>query len=257
MLYDIERRLLALSLYFAGTVVFLAAVRYGLSRSWPLMVSGIALILLLRWLARTWWQQRTRGRLLANLADPDSLRSLTWREFEIACAGLFERRGWGVTVTPPSGDGGVDIVIRKSGAKGVVQCKHWRKRRVSVSEVRELLGAKQDFGADEAFMLTSGFATVDARKLARRNKGVHLWDRDSLIGYSTRALMQEVARDALKGESPSEREAPAVPAERICPDCGEKLVARDGRYGRFIGCTGFPNCRYTRDLNETEEDATN
>lgn len=34
----------------------------------------------------------------------------------------------------------------------------------------------------------------------------------------------------------------------ICPDCGSKLIERSGRNGRFIGCTNFPNCRYTRSI---------
>ncbi len=32
---------------------------------------------------------------------------------------------------------------------------------------------------------------------------------------------------------------------RDCPDCGEPLIIRWGRYGKFIGCPGFPKCRHT------------
>jgi len=32
-----------------------------------------------------------------------------------------------------------------------------------------------------------------------------------------------------------------------CPLCGSLLTVRDGRYGKFWGCTSFPRCRYTRD----------
>ena len=35
-------------------------------------------------------------------------------------------------------------------------------------------------------------------------------------------------------------------AARICPKCGEMLVQRDGKYGRFWGCSGYPECRYTQ-----------
>lgn len=35
-----------------------------------------------------------------------------------------------------------------------------------------------------------------------------------------------------------------------CPDCGNDLIKRSGRYGEFIGCSGFPKCRYTRSLDE-------
>ncbi len=31
-----------------------------------------------------------------------------------------------------------------------------------------------------------------------------------------------------------------------CPECGSKLVQRSGRNGFFYGCTGYPNCRYTK-----------
>jgi DNA topoisomerase-1 len=33
--------------------------------------------------------------------------------------------------------------------------------------------------------------------------------------------------------------------DRMCPECGHPLVIRHGRYGKFIGCSDFPNCRYT------------
>lgn len=35
-----------------------------------------------------------------------------------------------------------------------------------------------------------------------------------------------------------------------CPDCGQPLSIRLGRNGRFIGCTAYPECSYTRNLNE-------
>ncbi len=35
------------------------------------------------------------------------------------------------------------------------------------------------------------------------------------------------------------------PIGRLCPDCGKDLVMRYGRYGKFIACSGFPECRHT------------
>ena len=37
-----------------------------------------------------------------------------------------------------------------------------------------------------------------------------------------------------------------------CPECGRLLVIKWGRYGRFLACSGFPECSYTRPLNERE-----
>ncbi|MDP9729921.1 MULTISPECIES: nuclease-related domain-containing protein [Alicyclobacillus] len=30
----------------------------------------------------------------------------------------------------------------------------------------------------------------------------------------------------------------------VCPKCGGKLIQRQGRYGSFWGCSGFPHCRF-------------
>jgi DNA topoisomerase-1 len=31
-----------------------------------------------------------------------------------------------------------------------------------------------------------------------------------------------------------------------CPRCGEPLVVKTGRFGKFVACSGFPACKYTR-----------
>ena len=33
--------------------------------------------------------------------------------------------------------------------------------------------------------------------------------------------------------------------EEVCPQCGKNLVKKHGRYGPFLACPGFPECRYT------------
>jgi len=35
---------------------------------------------------------------------------------------------------------------------------------------------------------------------------------------------------------------------RACPRCGKDLVYRFGRFGKFISCSGFPECRYTETI---------
>lgn len=41
----------------------------------------------------------------------------------------------------------------------------------------------------------------------------------------------------------------------ICPECGRHLVLRSGRYGLFLGCSGFPECGYTRNVSEEQAEA--
>jgi DNA topoisomerase-1 len=33
--------------------------------------------------------------------------------------------------------------------------------------------------------------------------------------------------------------------DRDCPKCGSSLIVRWGRYGKFIGCSNYPDCRHT------------
>jgi DNA topoisomerase-1 len=37
---------------------------------------------------------------------------------------------------------------------------------------------------------------------------------------------------------------------RLCPVCGNDLVIRWGRYGKFISCSTFPTCRHTEAILE-------
>lgn len=41
-----------------------------------------------------------------------------------------------------------------------------------------------------------------------------------------------------------------------CPKCGEPLSSRLGRSGRFIGCTAYPECDYTRNIDGEETTAS-
>ncbi len=53
-----------------------------------------------------------------------------------------------------------------------------------------------------------------------------------------------------KDREVSRREVTHEALDEACPKCGRPLSIRLGRHGRFIGCTGFPECDYTRNLGE-------
>ncbi len=46
-----------------------------------------------------------------------------------------------------------------------------------------------------------------------------------------------------------EKKAPEKIGE-ICPECGGELVKRNGRYGEFIACSNFPECKYVRKIED-------
>jgi len=44
------------------------------------------------------------------------------------------------------------------------------------------------------------------------------------------------------------------PTGEKCPECGNELVIKLGRYGKFIACSDFPKCKYSKPLALTKEE---
>ncbi len=53
-----------------------------------------------------------------------------------------------------------------------------------------------------------------------------------------------------KEESVQRKDVTQEAIDEKCPECGNPLSIRLGRNGRFIGCTNYPECAYTRNLND-------
>ena len=32
----------------------------------------------------------------------------------------------------------------------------------------------------------------------------------------------------------------------ICPRCGSSLIVRQGKYGKFYGCSNYPKCKFIK-----------
>jgi len=47
-----------------------------------------------------------------------------------------------------------------------------------------------------------------------------------------------------------EREEPLVREDIKCEKCGKPMAERKGRFGKFIGCTGYPKCRNIKNIDE-------
>ncbi|MBC7236100.1 MAG: type I DNA topoisomerase [Chloroflexi bacterium] len=59
--------------------------------------------------------------------------------------------------------------------------------------------------------------------------------------------MPQAVREALW------RDLPDTLRERTCPQCGRPLEVRVSEAGKFLGCSGYPDCRYILDLNNPEK----
>jgi len=52
-------------------------------------------------------------------------------------------------------------------------------------------------------------------------------------------------------ETAEKVKAPVEELDEKCPECGGMLVIRTGKFGKFIACSNFPTCKYTRQKLET------
>ena len=39
----------------------------------------------------------------------------------------------------------------------------------------------------------------------------------------------------------------------MCPKCGNPLVIKQSRYGKFIACSNYPDCKYIKGMDDREE----
>ncbi len=102
-------------------------------------------------------------------AQPDDLSRMDWRQFELLVGEFFRRNGYVVNVTPPSGDGGVDVrAVRTSGLVGpelvLVQAKRFgRERQVGIEAVKALWADVEETAATRGVIATTSTLAAGAR----------------------------------------------------------------------------------------------
>ena len=59
-------------------------------------------------------------------------------------------------------------------------------------------------------------------------------------------------RDLARAKKEMGSEKAGVPIGEACPDDGGDLIERRGRFGKFIACSNYPDCKYKRNLPGSE-----
>ena len=96
-------------------------------------------------------------------------------------------------------------------------------------------------------IVDTGFTADMERKLDEVEEGRLSWTEFLRDFYGSFKVSME------KAEAEMNRvQKPVEEMEEQCPECGRNLIIRTGRFGRFISCSGFPECRYRRSfMNKT------
>jgi DNA topoisomerase-1 len=85
------------------------------------------------------------------------------------------------------------------------------------------------------------------RKLDAVEEGKQEWKALLAEFYADFHREMEEAEAALDGVR---LKVPDEETDEICEVCGKNLVIKSGRFGRFLACPGFPDCRFTKAIVE-------
>lgn len=92
-------------------------------------------------------------------------------------------------------------------------------------------------------IVDTGFTAEMERKLDEVEEGRQSWTE------FLRAFYGDFKTTMKKAEAEMDRvQKPVEELDETCPDCRRSLIIRTGRFGRFISCSGFPECSYRRSV---------
>lgn len=208
----------------------------------PIFALSLGIVLLLP-APFAFYNSFRKKRLLDQQKDLDSIKSLSWKEFEELIGEAYRRKGYSVVENYGVGpDGGIDLVLKQAGNLFLVQCKHWKTQKVDVRVVREMYGLMTAEHASGVMLITSGLFTHEAKVFAE-DKPIELVE-----GYQVVDLISSAKRKP----SRSLHEIAPQQEKTICRKCGANLVVRVARKGKntgskFWGCSNFPSCTFTQD----------
>lgn len=186
-------------------------------------------------LIRKLYKLKIRNMYLScTIQDIDEMTGI---QFEYFLLYKFRQRKYKVKTTPITGDYGADLVLKKRKEKIVVQAKRYQND-VGIAAVQEVIGSIAFYGAEKGMVITNSYFTPNAINLADAND-IILWDRNILI------------EEFLENEETDSELSDMAGHPGKCPYCGKLLVHRTGKYGDFIGCSGYPKCNYSASINAT------
>ncbi len=90
-------------------------------------------------------------------------------------------------------------------------------------------------------IVDTGFTAEMERKLDSVEEGRQSWVEFLRTFYGDFKMVMEKAESEM-----NKVQKPVEETDEACPDCGRPLIIRTGRFGRFISCSGFPECNFKK-----------
>ena len=132
--------------------------------------------------------------------------------------------------------------------KVLILCKHI-KRSISIVDIKRfeklIEGNSFDYGV---VYYTGNISTNAVNYCSNKKVPIYL--------YNELDISNKIYKIENKTKEQSEQEKQPTTTKGIieenknnkCPNCGGNLVIRKGKYGKFLGCSKYPKCHYTKGI---------
>jgi len=95
-------------------------------------------------------------------------------------------------------------------------------------------------------IMNTGFTAAMEKDLDDIEEGERQWTE------VLKAFHDHFVQDLDKAKEEMESEKGQEASGEVCPKCGKPMMVRWNKYGRFLGCAGFPECKNTKSLPSEE-----
>ncbi|MBQ3879135.1 MAG: type I DNA topoisomerase [Oscillospiraceae bacterium] len=96
------------------------------------------------------------------------------------------------------------------------------------------------------------FTAAMEDKLDRVEEGEDRWQ--SVLSEFYSGLSQELKQ--AEAQTTQRVRVAGEPTDEICEKCGKPMEIRSGRYGKYLACTGYPECTNRRPLKKTQDEVS-
>lgn len=158
-----------------------------------------------------------------------------WQDMENIVGELFEKKGYVVTITPPTGDFGIDVEARNDNESIGIQVKHWNND-VGYEDLAKTLGSSMGkYNKSIIINTKSGFTSQAWQKQSEMPYVLELWDSTKLKNEFKKIFSLET--HTIDSNS------------KFCTECGTKIISKD-KFCHECGVTLIQ----TRDIQSTTFD---
>jgi HJR/Mrr/RecB family endonuclease len=146
-----------------------------MNRFWDVIEQSVPLLFLLGIIVLVFKLYERRQVSKFKRSGVDRLDSMDDEQFALFIGELFDRLGYVVERSAPSGGGTAAFILRRSGQRTAAFAIR-TVRQVGLRELQEVISAKKTFDCAEGILVTNSTFNYPVKAVARR-ESIELWDR--------------------------------------------------------------------------------